>query len=68
MLEIKLKALLLEKNMTLKELARRTQLCYEHLCSFSTGKRKLIALEDLKRICNVLNCQVSDFIIFRKDK
>ncbi len=67
MLEIKLKALLVDSNMTLKELSKRTGLCYVHLSRFSSGKRKMIALEDLRKICDVLYCQISDFIIFKKE-
>lgn len=67
MIKITLKRLLLDSEMTLKELSNRTGINYNALSRISTNSLNQIPIEHMNKICETLVCQPSDFIIYVKD-
>ncbi|PKE16727.1 helix-turn-helix domain-containing protein [Macrococcoides caseolyticum] len=63
MIIFNLKEELKKKDMTLTELAQKTQLSINTLSLLSTGKSKGIQFDTLEKIVNILDCKVEDLII-----
>lgn len=62
-IEIRLDRLLLERKMTLTELAGRVGITVANLSILKTGKAKAVRLSTLDSICRALDCQPGDLII-----
>ena len=62
-IEIRLDHMLLERKMTLTELADRVGITVPNLSILKTGKAKAVRLSTLDAVCRELNCQPGDIII-----
>ena len=62
-IEIRLDHVLLERRMTLTELADRVGITLPNLSILKTGKAKAIRLATLDAICRELDCQPGDLLV-----
>lgn len=65
-INIHLDRMLLERKMTLTELAERVDLTIANLSILKTGKAKAIRFSTLAAICEALDCQPGDLISYEK--
>jgi putative transcriptional regulator len=61
---IKLEDLLHARRMTLSELAARVDITLANLSILKTGKARAIRFSTLEAICQVLECQPGDLLVF----
>jgi putative transcriptional regulator len=66
-IEIRLDRMLLERRMTLTELAERVGITVPNLSILKTGKAKAVRLSTLDAICRELDCQPGDIIVRAAD-
>ena len=59
---VKLDELLLQRRMTLTELAERVDLTLANLSILKTGKARAIRFSTLEAICRELECQPGDLL------
>ena len=64
---MKLDELLLERRMTLTELADRIDITLANLSILKTGKARAIRFSTLEAVCAVLGCQPGDLLQFEPD-
>jgi len=62
-IEIRLDHMLLERKMTLTELAGRVGITVPNLSILKTGKAKAVRLSTLDAVCRELECQPGDIIV-----
>lgn len=62
-IEIRLDHVLLERKMTLTELAERVGITVANLSILKTGKAKAVRLSTLDAVCRELRCQPGDIIV-----
>jgi putative transcriptional regulator len=62
-IEIRLDHMLLERKMTLTELADRVGITVPNLSILKTGKAKAVRLSTLDAVCRELDCQPGDILI-----
>jgi len=63
-IEIRLDHMLLERRMTLTELAERVGITVPNLSILKTGKAKAVRLSTLDAVCRELQCQPGDIIVW----
>jgi putative transcriptional regulator len=63
---VRLDELLLERRMTLTELAERIDMTLANLSILKTGKARAIRFSTLEAICRALACQPGDLLEFRR--
>ncbi len=63
-IEIRLDHMLLERRMTLTELAERVGITVPNLSILKTGKAKAVRLSTLDAVCRELQCQPGDLIVW----
>lgn len=63
-IEIRLDHMLLERKMTLTELAQRVGITVPNLSILKTGKAKAVRLSTLDAVCRELQCQPGDLIVW----
>ena len=63
-IEIRLDHMLLERKMTLTELAERVGITVPNLSILKTGKAKALRLSTLDAVCRELDCQPGDIIVW----
>jgi putative transcriptional regulator len=63
-IEIRLDHMLLERKMTLTELAERVGITVPNLSILKTGKAKAVRLSTLDAVCRELECQPGDIIVW----
>jgi putative transcriptional regulator len=63
-IEIRLDHMLLERKMTLTELAERVGITVPNLSILKTGKAKAVRLSTLDAVCRELQCQPGDIIVW----
>lgn len=56
-----------QRKMRSKELAEKIGITNANLSILKTGKAKAIRFSTLEKICNVLDCQPGDILVFEKD-
>jgi putative transcriptional regulator len=56
--------MLLERKMTLTELAERVGITVPNLSILKTGKAKAVRLSTLDAVCRELDCQPGDIIVW----
>lgn len=57
-----------ENNVSRYALAQKTGIQYQIIDNYYKNKVVRYDSDVLNKICNALNCQISDIIIFEKDK
>jgi putative transcriptional regulator len=62
-IEIRLDHMLLERRMTLTQLAERVGITVPNLSILKTGKAKAVRLSTLDAVCRELDCQPGDIIV-----
>ena len=62
MIRVNLDRMLLERRMSLTELAGRVDMTLANLSILKTGKARAIRFSTLDAICSVLQCQPSDLL------
>ena len=65
-IEIRLDQLLVQRGMTLTELAERVDLSIVNLSILKHGRAKAIRFSTLTRLCEVLACQPGDLLRYAK--
>lgn len=68
MIKIKLNELLHEKNVSQRELSRRTGIRQPTISEMCLNKSKSLPVENLDKICIELDCDISDIIQFKKEQ
>ena len=66
-IEVRLDRMLLERRMTLTELADRVGITVANLSILKTGKAKAVRLGTLEAICRELECQPGDLLTYVPD-
>ncbi len=66
-IEIKLDRILLERGMSLTELSEKVGVTIANLSILKTGKAKAIRFSTLEAICDVLDCQPGDIMVYVDD-
>ncbi len=66
-INVKLDDRLLDKQMTLTELAERVDLTLANLSILKTGKARAIRFSTLHALCRELNCQPGDLLGYAPD-
>jgi putative transcriptional regulator len=67
-IEIRLDHMLLERKMTLTELAARVGITVPNLSILKTGKAKAVRLSTLDAVCRELDCQPGDILVRVEDR
>lgn len=67
-IRIKLDVLLAEKQVKGKELAEQVGITEQNLSLLRTGKVKGLRFSTLNRICQILECQPGDLLIYCDDE
>ena len=67
-IEVRLDRMLLERRMTLTELADRVGITVANLSILKTGKAKAVRLQTLDAVCRELDCQPGDLLVHVPDK
>jgi putative transcriptional regulator len=67
-IRVKLDHLLLDRHLTLTELAERVDLTIVNLSILKTNKARAIRFSTLEALCRELNCQPADLLEYVKDK
>jgi putative transcriptional regulator len=63
-IEIHLDRMLLERKMTLTELAERVGITVPNLSILKTGKARAVRLSTLDAVCRELDCQPGDILVW----
>ena len=66
-IRVTLDRVLLEKRMSLTELADRVGITLANLSILKTGKARAVRFSTLDALCRVLECQPADILIFDPD-
>ena len=67
-IKVKLSVVMAEKDISLKELSERVGISATNLSLLKTGKAKAIRFSTLLALCQVLDCQPGDLIVYEKDQ
>lgn len=67
MIKIKLDEILKERHVSLTELAQEVDITIANLSILKTGKAKAVRFSTLEVICEYLDCQPGDIMIYEKD-
>ena len=67
-IQIHLKELLRERGMTGKELAAKLDITEDNLSIFVSGKSKAVRFTTLEKLCEILDCDVSDIIRYHREE
>lgn len=67
MIKSHLLVLLAEKRWTRSDLARKTGIRINTICDICNDMADRVNLEHIDRICEVLNCNVSDIFVYVKN-
>ena len=65
---IKLDHVMLDKKMSLNELAENVGITTANMSNIKTGKAKAIRFSTLERICKILKCQPGDILEYVDDE
>ena len=66
-IRVQLDRVLLERRMSLTELADRVGVTIANLSILKTGKARAIRFSTLEAICDALSCQPGDILRFERD-
>lgn len=67
MIKIKLDEILKEKHVSLTELAQEVDITIANLSILKTGKAKAVRFSTLEAICEYLDCQPGDIMVYEKN-
>lgn len=66
-IKINLDIMLAKRKMSVTELSEKVGITMANMSILKTGKAKAIRFSTLERICEVLDCQVGDIIVYEKE-
>ena len=64
---VRLDVMLAERKMRSRELAERVGITEQNISLLKSGKVKGIRFDTLEKICETLDCQPGDILVFRPD-
>jgi len=67
-IRVRLDYLLLDRRMTLTELAERVDMTMANLSILKTNKARAIRLSTLDALCRELKCQPGDLLVWSEDE
>lgn len=67
-IEVRLDERLRERGMTLSELSERVGITLANLSILKTGKARAVRFSTLEAICEVLECQPGDLLVYTREK
>jgi putative transcriptional regulator len=67
-IHIKLDHLMLDRHLTLTELAERIDITLANLSILKTNKARAIRFSTLEALCRELNCQPGDLLEWKRDE
>lgn len=67
MIKINLNVIMAQRNISSSELAEKIGITPANLSVLKTGKAKAIRFSTLEKICEVLDCQPGDIMIYQSD-
>lgn len=68
LIKVQLSNIMLKKNMTSKELAKKIGITPANLSILKTGKARGIRFNTLNSICKALNCQPGEILVYSEDE
>jgi putative transcriptional regulator len=66
-IHVKLDHLMLDRHLTLTELAERVDITLANLSILKTNKARAVRFSTLEALCRELNCQPGDLLEWRRD-
>lgn len=66
MIRIDLDVVLARRKMSLSELAEKVGITIANLSNLKTGKVRAVRFSTLEKICEVLECQPGDILVYEK--
>lgn len=66
MIKINLDRVMLESNISSKELAEKIDITQANLSILKTGKARGVRFSTLEKICQILNCQPGDILEYEE--
>ena len=60
--------MLAKRKMSVTELADRVGITMANMSILKTGKAKAVRLSTLEKICEVLDCQPADILVYQPEK
>ena len=67
-IRVNLDRVLLERRMSLTELAERVGITLANLSILKTGKARAVRFTTLDALCRVLECQPADILVYEPDE
>lgn len=67
-IHVKLDHLMLDRHLTLTELAERIDITLANLSILKTNKARAVRFSTLEALCRELNCQPGDLLEWRRDE
>jgi len=67
-IRVNLDRVLLERRMSLTELAQRVGITLANLSILKTGKARAVRFSTLDALCRELNCQPADILVYEPDE
>lgn len=64
---VNLDVMLAKRKMRSKELAERIGITEQNVSLLKSGKVKGMRFETLEKICNILDCQPGDILVFERE-
>ena len=67
MIRVDLDVMLARRKMSMTELSARVGVTMANLSILKNGKAKAVRFSTLEAICEALNCQVGDILVYEKE-
>lgn len=67
MIQVELDVMLARRKMSLNELSARVGITPANLSILKTGKAKAIRFSTLEAVCEALDCQPGDLLMYKED-
>ncbi len=67
-IKVNLDVLMAKRGIKLNELSERIDITQANLSILKTGKAKAIRFSTLEKLCEVLDCEVSELLMYDKSK
>jgi len=65
---VNLDVVMAQRKMSLTQLSERVGITMANLSILKSGKAKAVRFSTLNKICEVLNCQPADILVYMTDK
>ncbi len=68
MIEINVDVMLAKRKMSVTELAQRVDFTMANVSLIKTGKVKALKMSTLNKLCEALDCQPGDILVYKPDQ